>query len=72
MSQDRGRVDSAWRRALVYFGLAEGSATPGAHGPRAVASLPDVVRRLDEQEAQIAELRAEVERLRARERGGLY
>jgi hypothetical protein len=75
---DEGRrrraVGSRWCRALVYFGLAEDDpvnplfprAAPGI-GDESEA-LTEILRELDEQAAAIAELRAEVERLR--ERGG--
>lgn len=69
---------SRWRRALVYFGLAEDDPVnplyprPAAKPATPAASAPDplagIERRLDEQAAAIAELRAEVERLRERER----
>lgn len=66
---DEGRrrraAGSAWRRALVYFGLATGPSDGSDKGPLTLGSL---ARRVDEQEAAIADLRAEVGRLRARER----
>jgi hypothetical protein len=69
---------SRWRRALVYFGLAEDDpANPLYPRPsRAAAGAADpddalagILRKLDAQEAAIAELRAEVERLREQRPG---
>lgn len=73
----RRAAGSFWRRALVYFGLAEDDpANPLFPPAEATASragiesdaLAEVLQKLDAQEAAIAELRAEVERLRDRER----
>jgi hypothetical protein len=68
----RGRV---WRRALVYFGLAEDDPVnplfPRTTAPESRAAgesevLAEILRKLDEQAVAMAELRAEVERLRER------
>ncbi|WP_445152706.1 hypothetical protein [Baekduia sp. Peel2402] len=73
------RPPSRWRRALVYFGLAEDDPVnplyprPARTATAAAPSVSDpdplarIERRLDEQAAAIAELRAEVERLRERD-----
>jgi hypothetical protein len=75
-----GESVSRWRRALVYFGLAEDDPAnplyprPGATEPRGgadTAALTDILRKLDEQSIAIDALRAEVERLRERERDGV-
>ena len=69
------KVARVWRRALVYFGLAEDDpANP--FFPRSAASrslapgesevLAEILRKLDEQAVAMAELRTEVERLRER------
>ncbi len=65
-----------WRRALVYFGLAEDDPANPCF-PRTAASkslatgesevLAEILRKLDEQAVAMAELRAEVERLRERQ-----
>ena len=75
--EGRRRRASSWRRALVYFGLAEDDPVNPLF-PRPATSeslvageseaLAEIMRKLDEQTAAIAELRAEVERLRERER----
>jgi hypothetical protein len=65
------------RRALVYFGLAEDNpvnplfprhAVVRSRAGREPEVLTEILRKLDEQAVAIAELRAEVERLRERER----
>jgi hypothetical protein len=67
------RVGRAWRRALIYFGLAEDDpASPllprhAAAGSRTAGEsevLTEILRKLDEQAVALAELRAEVESLR--------
>jgi hypothetical protein len=71
------KVKRSWRRALIYFGLAEDDpANPLFPRTSANASLTardsevltEILRKLDEQTVAIAELRAEVEQLRERER----
>jgi hypothetical protein len=71
------RVGRIWRRALIYFGLAEDDPAnpffPRTTATKSLAArdseaLAEILRKLDEQAVAIAELRAEVERLRERER----
>jgi hypothetical protein len=62
-----GRSDSAWRRTLVYFGLADddrAEAAPAIDESR--TRLEALERRVEEQAAEIAALRAEVAELRER------
>jgi hypothetical protein len=72
-------VGRAWRRALVYFGLAEDDpvnplfprhAATGSPATGEPEVLAEILRKLDEQAVAMAELRAEVERLRELPRPG--
>jgi hypothetical protein len=71
------RVGRFWRRALVYFGLAEDDPVNPLLPRRAAASsrtagesevLTEILRKLDEQAVALAALHAEIESLRERER----
>jgi hypothetical protein len=71
------KVERSWRRALIYFGLAKDdpvnplfprTAATGSRGGSESEMLTEILRKLDEQTVAISELRAEVERLRERER----